>query len=77
MRWRTEPGLLQGWHHGTKAPTCPERWPSAAGSHALSSVFPDQGAGREEGVEKAVGPLFGTSASCPVLELNPATSPGP
>lgn len=56
VRWGIEPGLLQGCHHGTRAPTCPESWPSAAGSHALSSEFPDQGAGMGEGAEKAVGP---------------------
>lgn len=39
-----------------KAPTCPERWPSAAGSHALSSGFPVQSAGMGEGAEKAVSP---------------------
>lgn len=68
MRWGIEPGLLKGCHHGAKLPTCPERWPSAACSHALNSGFPDQGADIGEGTEKAVGPPL--APLLPVLSWN-------
>lgn len=62
-RARTTTGMLL-WDQ--KLPTCPERWPSAAGSHALSSGFPVQCAGMGEGAEKSMGP--------PLLPLLPVLS---